>query len=326
MLVPRLDEATIEKVAAGAEHAKYLRDAGVSSFIVVPLIAPQGEKLGALGLVYTKDSGLHYDDDALILAEDLAGRCAAAITKAKMHETAIDVSTRFQLEALPKSLPDVAGIQLDSFYEPASSALLVGGDWFDAFMLSGGKIGITIGDVSGHGVKAAAVMSNIRSALRIAMLMEPNLATVLQAADLLIRQELGSSAFATANIGVLDVGARTLSCVAAGHPGPLCWDESTRTVSDPFRERGLPLGFRNLAESQDAAQTVNLKECSFVVFFTDGLVEFEHDYLGAEARLTEAMAQRSVREAKHPARAIREAVVPQRHPDDLAVLTLRVTS
>lgn len=326
MLVAQVDDRSVDSVAVSPEHAQYLRDGGVSSFIVVPLVAAESEVLGALGLVYTKESGLHYDDDALILAEDLGRRCGAAIAKAKTIETAVDVSTRFQYEALPKSLPQNPGLELDSFYEPASSAMLVGGDWFDAFMLSDGKLGITIGDVSGHGVKAAALMSNLRCALRIAMLMESNLANVLAAADLLVRQEFGSTMFATANIGVLDAAARTLSCVAAGHPGPLCWNDRDRAASDPFLERGLPLGFRDLAQTNGEAQTIDLRTYSFVVFFTDGLLEGERDYIGGEARLMRAIAQPAIRESVHPAKALRSAIVGRRHPDDIAVLTLRVGS
>lgn len=326
VLIPNADEDSLRRVSLAPEHAHFLLDLGVRSFVVVPLIAPQGEKLGALGLVYTHESGLFYDEESMVIAEDLARRCAAAIAKAKLHQTAIDVSTRFQLAALPKSLPTIPGIELDSFYEPASSALLVGGDWFDAFELSDGKVGLTIGDVSGHGVEAAVIMGNLRSALRTAMTIEPDLVKVLAFVDSLVQKDVVSGTFATANIGVLDPKNGKLSCVAAGHPGPLCWHENGQIVTDPFRERGLPLGFRDMGISQDRAETIDLEDCSFAVFFTDGLVEFERDYVGGEARLTQAIAQRSVRTAKHPARAIRNAVSPARHPDDLAVLTLRVIS
>lgn len=326
VLVSHIDEASINSIAVSPEHAKYLRDAGVASFVLVPLVTQQPEVLGALGLVYTKESGFHYDEEALILAEDLAGRCAAAIAKTKQHEMAVDVSTRFQIAALPKSLPQIPNLELDWYYEPASSAMLVGGDWFDAFTLSDGRIGLTVGDVSGHGVEAAVEMASLRDALRIAMLMEPDLAKVLNAADLLVRQETGTNIFATANISVLDMRERTLTSIAAGHPGPLCWYENTRVVEDPFLDRGLPLGFREMAAAQSSAETIDLEECSFIVYFTDGLVEAERDYLSGEARLAQAIAQRSIREALHPARKIRAAVAPERHPDDLAVMTLRVQS
>ncbi|HZY99823.1 MAG TPA: GAF domain-containing SpoIIE family protein phosphatase [Candidatus Baltobacteraceae bacterium] len=322
LLVPQIDVDSIKFAGGSSQYVQFILDTGVRSFIIVPLIA-QEEVLGAIALVYTDYSNLQYDADALELAEDLGKRCGAAIGTAKLHQTAKDVSTRFQLAALPKILPIVPGFELDSLYEPASSEMLVGGDWFDAFECPGGRFGISIGDISGHGVDAAAFMGNLRNALRIAMFMEPDLLKVLEAADVLIKQEMEKDIFATACIAVVDTQRRTLSCVAAGHPGPLCWNERERVVVDPFTQRGLPLGFRELKPSNQKTQTIDLEPGSFVVFFTDGLLEAEHDYLGGQERLVQALASQSVRNAGHPALEIRSFVTPERHPDDLAVLTLR---
>jgi len=219
----------------------------------------------------------------------------------------------------------VPGIEFDSLYEPASSEMLVGGDWFDAFELPEDRVGISIGDISGHGVNAAAFTGSLRDALRIAMFMERDLLKVLGAADVLIKQETENGIFATAIIAVVDKRRRTLTCAAAGHPGPLYWNDRERTVTDPFTERGLPLGFRDLCASEQTAQSIALEAGAFAVFFTDGVVEAEHDYLGGQAKLLEAIARRSIREAARPAREIRAFVTPERHPDDLAILTLRCT-
>ena len=324
MLVPRIDAESVKSAGGSAQYVQFILDTGVRSFIIVPLIA-QDEVLGAMALVYTGYTDLRYDSDALELAEDLGRRCGAAIGTAKLHETAMDVSTRFQLAALPKSVPKVPGIEFDSLYEPASSEMLVGGDWFDAFELPEDRVGISIGDISGHGVNAAAFTGSLRDALRIAMFMERDLLKVLGAADVLIKQETENGIFATAIIAVVDKRRRTLTCAAAGHPGPLYWNDRERTVTDPFTERGLPLGFRDLCASEQTAQTIALEPGAFAVFFTDGVVEAEHDYLGGQAKLLEAIARRSIREAARPAREIRAFVTPERHPDDLAILTLRCT-
>jgi Stage II sporulation protein E (SpoIIE)/GAF domain len=322
LLVPQIDVDSIKSAGGMSHYVQFILDTGVRSFIIVPLMA-QERVLGAIALVYTDYSNLQYDASALALAEDLGRRCGAAIDTAKVHERAKDVSTRFQLAALPKSLPKVPGFALDSLYEPASSEMLVGGDWFDAFELPGERLGISIGDIAGHGVDAAAFMGSLRDALRIAMYMERDLLKVLAAADVLITQETEREIFATAMIAVVDTRRSTLSCVAAGHPGPLCWSERDRAVTDPFTERGLPLGYREIEMSDQMVQTIDLEDGAFVTFFTDGLLEAEHDYLGAQDRLVEAVSRRSIREATHPALVIRAAVTPERHPDDLAVLTLR---
>lgn len=324
LLVPQIDVDSIKSAGGSSQYVEFILETGVRSFLIVPLIARE-KVLGAMALVYTDHSNLRYDAAALALAEDLGRRCGAAIGNAKVNERAKDVSTRFQLAALPKSLPKVSGIALDSLYEPASSEMLIGGDWFDAFELPGGRLGISIGDISGHGVDAAAFMGSLRDALRIAMYMETDLLKVLAAADVLIAQETDTGVFATAMIAVVDTSRNTLTCAAAGHPGPLCWNEREHSVTDPFTDRGLPLGYRALEESDQAAETIDLDDGTFVVFFTDGLLEAEHDYLRGQDRLVEAISDRSVREAPHPASKIRDAVTPERHPDDLAVLTLRRT-
>ncbi len=323
LLVPQIDVDSIASAGGLSEYVQFILDIGVRSFLIVPLIA-QERVLGAIALVYTDYSNLRYDNAALALAEDLGRRCGAAIDIAKIHERAKAVSTRFQLAALPKSLPALSGFALDSLYEPASSEMLVGGDWFDAFELPGERLGISIGDISGHGVDAAAFMGSLRNALRIAMYMETDLLKVLAAADVLIVQETEKGIFATAMIAVVDMSRSTLTCAAAGHPGPLCWNEREQAVTDPFTARGLPLGYRELEALDQPVQTIALEDEAFVVFFTDGLLEAEHDYLRGQERLMAAIARKSVRESAHPASELRACVTPARHPDDLAILTLFV--
>ncbi|HLX26774.1 MAG TPA: GAF domain-containing protein, partial [Candidatus Cybelea sp.] len=181
-LVEYVDDDSIDSIASGNDHARFMRDLGVRSFVIVPLVSQTRGVLGALGLVCVEESGWRYDQEAMILAEDLGRRCGTAIAKAKLHATALDVSARFQIAALPRSLPRVDGITLDAIYEPASSDMLVGGDWYDAFTLSDGRLGISIGDVSGHGLQAAAFMGSLRDALRVALYLDADMMRALQVA------------------------------------------------------------------------------------------------------------------------------------------------
>jgi len=139
-----------------------------------------------------------------------------------------------------------------------------------------------------------------------------------------MREENADGMYATANLGIVDAQRRRLTSVAAGHPGPLYWSPRTQTVEDPFLERGLPLGFRDLGESASPQKTIDLHPGSFIAFFTDGLIEGERDIGKGEAKLAEAIKRADVREALHPAEALRRAVAPDRHADDLAIMTLRV--
>ena len=202
--------------------------------------------------------------------------------------------------------------------------MLVGGDWFDAFVLPGERLGLSVGDVSGHGIEAAALMGTLRSVLRMAMYLERDMVKVLAAADEFVRTEAPEGVYATSNIGVVDLRKRTLSCLAAGHPGPICWNPRTRKATDSFQDRGLPLGLRDMTAPQERAESIALEKNFFACYFTDGLLEAEGDYLRGEARLIDTIALPQIRRDAHPARAIRLAVAPERHFDDLAVLTLRV--
>ncbi|MGH7661331.1 MAG: PP2C family protein-serine/threonine phosphatase [Vulcanimicrobiaceae bacterium] len=243
-----------------------------------------------------------------------------------MHHEAAAIAERFQVAAMPRQLPDLPGIEFNALYEPATS-LLVGGDWYDVFHLPDGRIGISVGDVSGHGIEAAVVMQRVKNALHTALIVNPNLSNALRAADYILRNDsmYGSEvdAFCTASLAILDPNVMTLMVAPAGHPGPKIWNPSTGEVIDPFTERALPLGLRHLCPS-DVQQSIRLEEESFAAFYTDGLVEWEYDFLDGERHLEEAISRLEIRNATNPAAAIRNAVIRGVAHDDVAVLTCKV--
>src|SRR6185312_16683111 len=102
--------------------------------IVVPVRSQVWGLAGALTLVRTDASEARYGDDAVAFAEDLGRRCGIAIGKARLHSHTIDIAERLQKAALPHALPELPWLQFDAFYEAADAALLVGGDWYDAFL------------------------------------------------------------------------------------------------------------------------------------------------------------------------------------------------
>jgi serine phosphatase RsbU (regulator of sigma subunit) len=218
-------------------------------------------------------------------------------------------------------LPHVRDLRFDVLYEPADAALLVGGDWYDAFDLRDGKVGISIGDVSGHGIDAAAQMSSIRNAIRMALVMESDLAKVLTDADFLFRNEVAEGTFCTALVAVVDPEAGTMTCASAGHPGPLIWTRGT--INNPVKDIGLPLAFAQLSDASIEPVTVRLEPGCTVVFYTDGLIEWERRPIEGEAALLRALQDPAVRNAASPARAIRDACLHGAHADDLAIMVFR---
>ena len=322
VLIPIVDDDYLRTRTTSPEHEQYMRRMKHRSLMIVPLISSTQGIIGALTLIRTDAAEERYDEHALRFAQDLARRCATAIAKARLYERTVQVSTMYQKAALPGRLPNIEGITFDAFYEPSSEDLLVGGDWYDAFELSDGRIAITVGDVLGHGIEAAIWMGRLRNGLRAALFGEPNPARALEIADEMLRKEFREE-FTTAVVALVDPIHETLLCASAGHPGPLVWDP-TGEVIDPFVQRGLPLGLRNLGPVAKTAQALSVKPGSFAVFFTDGLLEWNRNIAQAWLGLEHAIARQDVREALHPANAIRECVVEgSRHEDDIAILTVR---
>ncbi|HET9031236.1 MAG TPA: GAF domain-containing SpoIIE family protein phosphatase [Candidatus Aquilonibacter sp.] len=322
LAVPRVSDEYLREYSTSDAHEAFMREMRYRSLLIVPLISTTQGTLGALTLVRTSE-GDPFDGEALEFAMDLGRRCATAIGKAMLFEQTQRIATLFQRAALPSALPCVSGLTFDAFYEPSSEHLLVGGDWYDAFLLPDRRVAVTVGDVLGHGIEAAVWMSRLRNSLRATLYTDPDPARALVITDHLMRLE-SDDTFTTALVAIVDPVHQTLSCASAGHPGPMLFEPDGR-VSDRFIERGLPLGLRHLGDGSKAAQTVTLRPGSFAVFFTDGLLEWDRNIASAWEAMREAIMRREVREAPNPALMIRDAVLGEhRHQDDVAILTLRI--
>ena len=317
-----IDDAWIDAHAATAEHAAFMRELQYESMIVVPISSQVFGVTGALTLVTAKNGRAPFDGDAIMFAEDLGRRCGSAIGKALLYADARDAAKRFQESALPRAMPQTKGLHFDGLYRPADSSLLIGGDWYDAFSLPDGRIGISVGDVAGHGLSAAVIMASLKNALRTALAVEPDMQRALAAADFVRQTENQPDRFCTVMLAILDPEDRTLTCLSAGHPGPQIWDAASRTVKDPFTDRGLPIGYRSLTAEHSKPETMRIAPGSLIVFYTDGLVEWNRDIIEGEGALIEALSSGAVRESEHPAAAIFRHVVRGNARDDVAVLAI----
>lgn len=145
-------------------------------------------------------------------------RAYHAMTRRVEQERA--VASLLQRALLPQNLPDISGIRLETAYLPAAQETEVGGDWYDVFELSANVIGISIGDVGGHGVRAAAVMGAARQAIRTAAYIDSDPAQVLRR----VNKEACVSADSTpltAFFATLDLRDGAFRHSVAGHPLPL---------------------------------------------------------------------------------------------------------
>ena len=317
---PDIDDRWIEEHASGAEHAEFMRAMEYTSMIVVPLISRIYGVSGALTLVTTSDGHAPFHEPAVEFAEGLGRVCSTNIGKARLYRDAHATATTFQEAALPKVLPATDRLRFSSYYRPAAETMMVGGDWYDAFLIPDGRIAVCVGDVSGHGLQAAALMASMRNALRTAIIMEPDIGRALDTVDYLMRTEYGNGQFCTALLAIFDPESMTLRFASAGHPGPKIWDATTGAISDPVKPGNVPLGFGDIAPRRVQPQSVRLNS-GIAVFYTDGLIEWGRDAIRGDEELEQAILRRDVRDDPDPARAIVEAVLGNEDPgDDVAVL------
>jgi PAS domain S-box-containing protein len=292
-------------------------DAGAAAFasaVAVPLIVDAGVR-GVLTLAMVEDTGSISDAD-LPFAQEIARRIAPALARAEIYERERRIAQTFQGAVLPRRLPAIAGLRFDALYEAGKAEALVGGDWFDAFRLNDGRIVITVGDVVGSGLTAAAAMGEVRQSLRGAAAINPDPAILLDAADRILSDSL-EDRFATAWVGIVDPIDFSLRYAAAGHPAPLLRDPEGNVRS--LEGDGLPLGLTSTLAQRRITHTTFIQPGSLLLLYTDGLIESERDALRDEALLAAALSDASAHHAT--ARELRDAVLgDEAAHDDVAIL------
>jgi GAF domain-containing protein/anti-sigma regulatory factor (Ser/Thr protein kinase) len=294
-----------------------LEELGFRSSLVVPLIS-HGVVRGDL-VCHWSHKSRPFDAFTLGLFEELARRAAVAIENAHMYRREKRIADEVQKALLPVGLPHADCYAFDAVYSPSESDVEVGGDWFDAFTLPDGRVVVSIGDVFGHGLHAAVVMSSIRHGLRVLALQQSQPDAMLAVVDEALARDY-PDAVASAVVGVLDPQAQTLTYAIAGHPSPLLRAPDGEVVA--LRGAGVPLGVRGGIKAN--VQSVALPVGSTLVFYTDGLIESEKDLEIGERRLQAALANGVVADTPHPAEAIKRHVLERGANDDVAVLTITV--
>jgi hypothetical protein len=236
--------------------------------VTVPLSAA-GEIRGAVTFGFPPGSPLRVENDP-VLAEisSLAAQAAQAAQRGAVHDTERRCTEVLQAAYLPARLPSIPSLALASRYFPADDPFAVGGDWYDAIELSEARVVLTIGDVAGHGVKAATTMGSLRSALRALAMVEPSPAAILTLLNAYVAK-FKPEAFATALVAVIDSAGGVLRYAIAGHPPAVLVDAdgSAELLTEPL---GPPLG---LAGSRYGEGERLLAAGSALILYSDGLVE-----------------------------------------------------
>ena len=245
----------------------------------------------------------------------------AALEQLLSAQTAVAES--YQRASLPAKLPQIAGLRFDAQYRASAHELLVGGDWYDVFALPGRRVAVTIGDIAGHGLRAAVLMNKVQQSARAIALWEartgvPDPVAVLDAMEQTLHAE-DPDLMATAMFGVIDLDARTLRYANAGHPPPL-----VRTRSGGVHEQppsGTPLGWK--FGHPRTTSVLSLDGVDLIVLYTDGVVEGSKDGLHGLHRLREAVAKLEDTPDEDAAATILKATKPTPR-DDAAMLVIHI--
>ncbi|TQK42690.1 PAS domain S-box-containing protein [Streptomyces sp. SLBN-118] len=282
---------------------------------LVPLSA-RGKVLGAVVVTRTR-SREPFDEQDCVLIDELVARAALNIDNARMYTSQREAALTLQRSLTNNALPDVTGLELTGRYLPASDHE-VGGDWFDVITLPEGRTGLVIGDVMGHGIHAAAVMGQLRTAVRTLARLDIPPAQMLRSLDAAVA-DLGENEMATCVYAVHDPAAGGCLIARAGHPPPALVD-AQGTLAFLDGPSGTPLG---TGGQEFRTEEVPLPPGSLLVLYTDGLIEARN------RDLDQGMQElaRALRHLDHPLEAICDRILgrllPSAAQDDVAVLLAR---
>ncbi|MFB6817345.1 SpoIIE family protein phosphatase [Streptomyces sp. NPDC056347] len=258
--------ALTERYPVLAPHADRLEFRAAA---YLPLVA-QARPLGTLALFYRDDTSFNADERNLCLG--LAAIVAQSLQRAKLFDEEREFATGLQSAMLPRRIQEIEGGEIAVRYHAAWSGRQVGGDWYDVIALPNKRFGIVVGDVQGHDTHAAAIMGQLRIALRAYAGEGHPPSTVLARASRFLA-ELDTERFATCTYAQVDLASGTVRVVRAGHFGPLIRHMDGR-VGSPQVRGGLPLGISTDFGDEEYPETrLDLVPGETLVLYTDGLVE-----------------------------------------------------
>ncbi|MFC9284853.1 SpoIIE family protein phosphatase [Streptomyces collinus] len=311
-LLPLLDQVLRSGKSRTLKSRKAV-DGRSYTFTCTP-VAETGEAEGG-----DTDRAGRADRGVLVFATDVTDHAEAAerlrASERRQRETAVTL----QRSLLPQELEQPDDLRIAATYQPGGTEAAVGGDWYDVITLGGGRTALVIGDVMGRGVRAAAVMGQLRTAVRAYARLDLPPHEVLQLLDGLAI-EIDANQIATCVYAVHDPNEGSLVYASAGHLPILVRDENGR-VSRADEPTGPPLGTGGWMH---ASGSIALGPGSTAVLYTDGLVERRDEDLDEGiASLEHALAGATGTPQVVCDRLVRSAGVTADHDDDVAVLVLQ---
>ena len=251
---------------------------------------------------------------------------AQATERARRFEAQHGTAQLLQRSMLPEHLPEPETYRIGARYDVGVDGNAAGGDFYDAFELPGGRLAMVLGDVAGHDVRAAAVMGQVRAALRALALTDPAPPSVLAGLDRLVgslgAESRNEEIFVTVVYGLLDPADGTITLASAGHPPPVL--RRAGLAGEPATAElvkvppGAPLGLGGRWQTG----VVTLEPGDTILMFSDGVVERRGRALSDGLDALVAAAAVAVSGDPRNLCALATAAVAGQTDDDVAVLAV----
>ena len=234
---------------------------------IVPIASAAEEVLASL-LILSVRPGAPVDDDKLSQAVALAGQAGLAIDNARLYQQQKEFADTMQRSLLPRSVPASPALEVGDAYQ-SSARVEVGGDVYDFLGLEDGRLAVVLGDVTGHGIEAAADMAMAKFVFRSLAREHPKPAAFLASANDVVVGEIAPGKFITMVYVVVDGAEGTVAGAGAGHPPPRIVDPDGTVRS--LEIRGLVLGIEPGERYEEVR--ASLPVGGSVVLYTDGVLE-----------------------------------------------------
>jgi len=312
-------EAEIREFDLPAGLVTPLMERGVHTLLMVPLTA-RGVTLGVAAFSRSKTPGSYEEADVRLII-DLTARAAMHVDNARLYSQEHAAAVTLQRSMLPRDIPHVAGIDVAWRYRPARQAAEIGGDWFDVIPLSEGRVKLVVGDVTGHGIGAAATMGQLRTTtMALVRLGSPSTEIMGQLSEMVAAQ--GEEAGATCLHAVYDPSSRCCRLASAGHLPPALRHPDGRTEIIDLPP-GLLLG---AGQSSYPVVEREIAPGSILALYTDGLIERPgQDIAVGMASLKRALADGPTQSLDELCDFILATLAPQPR-DDVALLLARTAA
>lgn len=306
---------------------------GIRSAMCVPL---EHEKT-VLGVLYgdLTTTGTAYSKEDVDFLAGIARQVSIGLINARLleeqkakleYEAELAIAREIQTKLFPRELPQRDNLQIAVVNEPGRG---VSGDYYDVIELEDGRIGFLIADVTGEGVAASLLMSNLQGAVRLTMSQGAGLSELLTEWNRLLYDNTDASKFVTCLAAIIDPDALKMSVALAGHPPAFGIFHDTGEVRSLKAEAWLPLGVADDASYESAE--IDLSDAPVTIFaYTDGVYEAMNagEELFGEDRMAEILNESIQDDPAMIIRRMKKAVAAHRGDapasDDLTMIAIGV--